>query len=229
MEKFKIGDRVRFTGASLVHVKKGDTGTYKGAYAGLFEVCALVEWDNEVSGIMHNGADRNHGPRCAAGHGWAVPENSLELIPVEKKKQNKVVIYQQDEKTVVAKDLATGKTAKAVCSKDDVFNFGIGAKLAVSRLYPDPVTVKPAEPLNCRFVVTSTRDPDLTVGKVYEMQHGIFVDDKGAHYGTRSPFTDWEKFKLYCSGSKNSGYYFGARKQDYSFDAVRLVETEAKK
>lgn len=81
----------------------------------------------------------------------------------------KVVIYQNGDE-VIAKDCNTGKTAKAVCSKDDVFEFSVGAKLALDRL----TASEPPKLLNCRFVVTESKTKSLTVGKIYEVKDGFF-------------------------------------------------------
>lgn len=59
-------------------------------------------------------------------------ENELEKVK-SKKTPPRIVIYQNGD-TVTARDLETGETANAVCSKDDTFDFHTGAFLAVSRL-----------------------------------------------------------------------------------------------
>lgn len=59
-------------------------------------------------------------------------EHEIEKVK-SKKTPPRIVIYQNGD-TVTAKDLETGETASAVCSKDDTFDFYTGAFLAVSRL-----------------------------------------------------------------------------------------------
>lgn len=59
-------------------------------------------------------------------------ENELEKVKT-KKTQPRIVIY-RDGDTVTARDLETGETASAVCSKDDTFDFHTGAFIAMSRL-----------------------------------------------------------------------------------------------
>lgn len=49
-------------------------------------------------------------------------------------KHKPIVIYQKDADTVVALDKETQKEGKARCSKDDKFDFIVGAKLALERL-----------------------------------------------------------------------------------------------
>lgn len=51
----------------------------------------------------------------------------------KKKTPPQIVVY-QNKNIIVAKDLETGKTAEAKCSKEDKFDFNFGAFLAVSRL-----------------------------------------------------------------------------------------------
>ena len=94
------------------------------------------------------------------------------------------VIYRNGDE-VIAKDCNTGKTAKAVCSKDDTFDFTVGAKLALDRL----TASEPPKLLNCRFVVTESKSKPLTVGKIYEVKDGFFHpggywgDDPAPMYG----------------------------------------------
>lgn len=64
-----------------------------------------------------------------------------------KLKHKPIVIYQKDDDTIVALDKETQKEGKARCSKDDKFDFMVGAKLAFERLSDkftenEPTTVK---------------------------------------------------------------------------------------
>lgn len=65
----------------------------------------------------------------------------------ESKSHQPIVIYQKDDDTIVALDKETQKEGKARCSKDDKFDFLVGAKLAFERLSDkltenEPTTVK---------------------------------------------------------------------------------------
>lgn len=77
------------------------------------------------------------------GDGWVFTDREIEKVKV-KKTPPRIVIYQSGD-TVTARDLETGEEASAVCSKDDTFDFHIGAFIAMSRLagYADmlPVTM----------------------------------------------------------------------------------------
>ena len=63
------------------------------------------------------------------GHCWWLSINEFESY-----KDEKIVIYREGNK-VIAKNLATKKTTEAKCHADDTFDFKIGAKLALERLY----------------------------------------------------------------------------------------------
>lgn len=53
--------------------------------------------------------------------------------PKRKKTPPRIIAY-RDGDTVTVKDLETGETASAVCSKDDTFDFHTGAFIAMARL-----------------------------------------------------------------------------------------------
>lgn len=61
----------------------------------------------------------------------------------ENKRHQPIVIYQRDDRTVVALDKNTKREGVAVCSYDDEFDFNTGARLAFERL---ALEVKTAEP-----------------------------------------------------------------------------------
>lgn len=51
-----------------------------------------------------------------------------------RKKHQPIIIYQKDNETIVALDKETQIEGRAICSKDDEFNFMYGARLAFDRL-----------------------------------------------------------------------------------------------
>lgn len=67
-------------------------------------------------------------------------ENSKKISAAEFLKENKetIVIYRNGAETI-AFEKNTGKKAVAKCHTDDTYNFEIGAKLALTRLFPEPV------------------------------------------------------------------------------------------
>ena len=68
------------------------------------------------------------------------------------------------------------KEAKAVCSKDDTFNFDVGAKLAMERLLEEKPKL-----YNGKVVCVSSGLYSLgyTKGKIYQFENGCVVDDDG--------------------------------------------------
>lgn len=68
------------------------------------------------------------------------------------------------------------KEAKAVCSKDDEFNFDVGAKLAMERLLEEKPKL-----YNGKVVCVSSGlySVGYTNGKIYQFKNGYTVDDDG--------------------------------------------------
>lgn len=67
-------------------------------------------------------------------------ENSKKISAAEFLKENKetIVIYRNGSETI-ALEKNTGRKAVAKCSAEDTYNFEIGAKLALTRLFPETV------------------------------------------------------------------------------------------
>lgn len=63
---------------------------------------------------------------------WSFSDH--EIVKVKSKKTPPRIVVYRDGDTVTVKDLETGETASAVCSKDDTFDFHTGAFIAMSRL-----------------------------------------------------------------------------------------------
>lgn len=100
------------------------------------------------------------------------------------------------------------RTATAKCSPDDEFDFTVGAKLAMDRLYPDkiePKTDPTPKYLNCKFTVTDlTRDADdyITDGKVYTMIDGRFENDLGSKWPYDDPIENADDLTAYFNGRR---------------------------
>lgn len=120
-DEIKVGDTVKVTMKN--HMREGTTGTVR------------------IRARAKNGTKLYHvyfdGERCLD----AFFEHEIEKVK-PKKTPPRIVIYQNGD-TVTARDLETGETASAVCSKDDTFDFHTGAFVAISRLtgYADMLPV----------------------------------------------------------------------------------------
>lgn len=117
MSKFKVGDKVRILDGSKIENYAGGWTTKMGRYIGeVYKVANVVRCSS--GSIMY----RLEG----VSYGW--DERGLERVVNET-----IVIYRKDNE-VIALDKATGKKAIAKCSREDTFDFNIGAKLAFERL-----------------------------------------------------------------------------------------------
>lgn len=84
---------------------------------------------------------------------------------------------------VTAVDKNTGNVGIAKCCPDDEFDFSTGAMIALERLADKN---EEGTGINTRFVVIdSNENTKFTIGGIYEVVDGFFVDD----YGVRSPET----------------------------------------
>ena len=119
MAKFKVGDRVKILDGSKI---KNYTGGYVRDEMG--EHIGEIATIRRVVDIYSDG---RVGYRLD-GSIFTWDERSL------KPASNTIVVYQKDDKTVVALDKTTGETAEARCSPTDKFDFDTGAKLAFDRL-----------------------------------------------------------------------------------------------
>lgn len=110
-DKIKVGDTVKVT---TICMREGEIGTVR-------SIRRLSSGLN-LYGVSF---DRD-------GRGRAFLEHEIEKVKV-KKTPPRIVIYQNGD-TVTARDLETGETASAVCSKNDTFDLYTGAFIAMSRL-----------------------------------------------------------------------------------------------
>lgn len=121
--KIRIGDRVRFTDENL-HIDE-------------------PRWFPEVGTIgvvMQDGVDRSLRIQWKKGSTSLNDDWWCPIQAIEKVTSNPFVIIrldEDDELKVVAKNVRTGETAAAKCNPEDEFDFAVGAKLALSRLFGD--------------------------------------------------------------------------------------------
>lgn len=126
---------------------------------------------------------------------------STDMIEHDNFRNDKIIIYRKDEKTVVAKNLATKKEATAVCSKDDEFDFYDGSMIAFGRLLEDAVIVEHAEKMNARLKVGDTVEITTTGALYTTYPDWVFENVKDRHdivsYAFREyPNSDDSRFKV---------------------------------
>lgn len=108
-EEIKIGDTVKVTEDPVL---KGKTGIVRRIYCTNNGKPYVVNFDENF---------------C-----WTFSDH--EIVKVKSKKTPPRIVVYRDGDTVTVKDLETGETASAVCSKDDTFDFHTGAFIAMARL-----------------------------------------------------------------------------------------------
>lgn len=181
--KYKVGDkaRVREDLKAGVVRKKGIPG---------------IRVDDEM--LMYRGeevtitvidADGDYKIREDCGD-WFWSDEMLEPI------RNEKIVITSDGVTTIARKYdgkKTVKEAKAVCSKDDTFDFDVGAKQAMERLMAED---KPKY-YNGKVVCVNTSGLRLyTKGKVYEIKEGRFAVDNGMICPNLRPaFYNFEDFQ----------------------------------
>lgn len=104
---------------------------------------------------------------------WRWTDEMLEPVSDEK------IVITTDGVTTIARKYDGKKLvreAKAVCSKDDEFNFDVGAKLAMERLLGGGIPEKSL--YNGRVICTNNNDSPLYVtGKIYEFVNGELTEN----------------------------------------------------
>lgn len=108
-EEIKVGDTVKVTEDPVL---KGKTGIVRRIYCTNNGKPYVVNFDENF---------------C-----WTFSDH--EIVKVKSKKTPPRIVIYQDGDTVTARDLETGETASAVCSKKDAFYLPTGAFIAMSRL-----------------------------------------------------------------------------------------------
>lgn len=124
--KFEVGDRVSFDWNGI----KG-TGKIVETETGSLDCSILVQLEGELRGEGHDG-NGNSKRKYATDDYYFFKPTSLTLISEESihitREDNTVHAILKNGKNVV-------KRSKAVCSREDEFDFETGAKLAMSRLF----------------------------------------------------------------------------------------------
>ena len=182
--KYKIGDRVRVKGCFGGINLKGKTGTII-SRSKIYD-CG-VEFDESIV-YGHSCGGRGKEGFCRWGY-------EIELEPVIDKK----IVITTDGKTVLARlyeDKKIVKTAKAICSPEDEFDFIAGAERAFERLTKNKIK-KPIY-YNGKVVCVKARNgAAYTVGKIYEFKDGRVRIDNGCTFPSGEPIKsldEWNNF-----------------------------------
>ena len=192
MAKFKVGDKVRVREWDDMVEKYGvkygtiqvpwlfteDMRKYCGCVVTIKEV---VEKPGYRSYYFIEEDNKKH-----PFDNWKFSEEMLE--PEVVKNNLSIVIYKKDNK-VIAIDKTTGKTAEAICSEDDEFDFYVGVDLAFERLRgrkPAPKTREDAPKFYSGDIVcVKSMTGSFTKGKIYKVRNGkitnINNDDECYH------------------------------------------------
>lgn len=159
--KYKVGDKVRVR-------KDLRVGS---AYDHWLVVSAMMKYRGMTVTIAAVGFNYYHIEEDGAGWSWT--DEMLEPICTEK------IVITTDGVTTTArkydgKNLI--KEAKAICSKDDEFNFDVGAKLAMERLMAEDK----AKYYNGKVVCVDPNGSTLyTKGRIYQFKDGTTCTDEG--------------------------------------------------
>ena len=165
--KYKVGDKVRVRSDLTVGIMVDKEGNV------VFVHHDMVRWRGKVMTIDSISLSGDY--FCAeSGKHYYWTDEMLEPIHTEK------IVITTDGKTTTArkyygKNLV--KEANAVCSKDDEFNFDVGAKLAMERLMAEDKSKYYNGKVVC--VSSSIYSLGYTKGKIYQFKNGYMVDDDG--------------------------------------------------
>ena len=177
--KFKVGDFVKLK----KNVKLGDRIDGYTILTSMYEDLQKSRQIKEITYLS------NQGIYVATVYGWYVPFNSLEFATAPEK----IIIYRKGAE-VVAKNTATGKTGVAKCNPKDVFDFNIGAKLALERL-TNPEPEKPKY-YSGKVVCIKNNEGFSIVGKIYNVKDGILDFENGFTSTTR--FKSIDDINVHC-------------------------------
>lgn len=119
---------------------------------------------------------------------WTYTFDMLEPINAKQKTSAETIVIYRNGDTVIALDKRDGRKATAKCSPDDKFDFAVGARLAFDRLMDEKKLKTEQKPkwYTGQIVCVKSLRNYFTVGKVYQVKNGVFIDDKGVE----SPITE---------------------------------------
>lgn len=155
IQKLKVGDKVRVRDIKVGTISHGWIfGSFMSEYVGKTFTIAKVGNDDDY---------RLKGLSYAWAEDWLEPA-----------KPETIVIYRNGDKTV-ALDKRTGKKAEAKCSKDDEYDFYVGAKIAFERLIGAGRAKEEPKPklYNGKVVCVTSRFKRLRKAKYTSLAMGI--------------------------------------------------------
>ena len=200
--KFKIGDKVKIHSERRREVEH---------IAHIAYVSTMDEYSGDIARVRvvsksyDNGVERWFYLLENTPFWWH--ESLLEAV----KNENKIVIT--TDGTITRAAMYDGhkliKEAKAICSKDDTFDFETGAKIAFERLTAKPaVKTKPKKelkPLNTKIFVIDGYG-DFKSGHIYEIKEGKIIDNEGWKYPFEGSFYNMNDVHKYFNGNKDIKY-----------------------
>lgn len=191
--KFKIGDRVKLHSGrgreNIAYVQSMDDHCGKTAI---------------ISDVIISGDAMIFYRLKDIPYSWH--ESLLEAV----KSENKIVIT--TDGTITRAAMYDGhkliKKAFATCSKEDAFNFEMGAKIAFERLTAKPAEPKPKKelkPLNTKiFVIYGCGE--FKSGHIYEIKDGKIICDNGWKYPVCGSLYSMDDVHKYFNGKSGSKY-----------------------
>ena len=175
MAKFKVGDKV---------VGNEKANRYGITDQGWVGYVVHVSGDDKI-GVWEEIEEGIDG-------GFTVDPECFDLV--EPSQRERIVIYRHGQE-VIAQNTKTCKTARATCSPEDEFDFGIGAKLALDRLCK--AEKPPKKYFNGKVVCVESWYSWWTVGKIYDVVDGFNTADDGDRFPKpgQEPYVDAEDIK----------------------------------
>lgn len=194
--KFKIGDKVK------THSGRGVKGI---AYiSSMDEYCGDIARVTEAIKCYDTGVERWFYRLDGIPYNWH--ESLLEAV----KNENKIVITTDGTTTRAA--LYDGhkliRESKAICSKEDTFDFETGAKIAFERLTAKPDEPKPKKELkllNTKIFVIDGYN-EFKSGCIYEIKDGQAILSDGWKYPVCGRFYSMNDVHKYFNGKSDSKY-----------------------
>ena len=186
--KFKVGDRVmvrewndmvaEFGTDSWGNIETKDVnGSVMPFVIGMKHLCGRTATITAFTGgdleRINLDFDDKSGDTC-----WCYVESMLES------EIQQMITITRNGAVVKAVDSKSGLIGEAKCSPDDKFDFEIGAKLAIDRLF-DAMRTR----WEGRFVCIESEVQWWKVGKIYATENGIVTADDGDTYG---PFANFD-------------------------------------